>query len=159
MRPELKWQYFCRVSVMPGQLLPPPPPAVPPQFIYLSACPSLSLSLSFLFAVVVGVASCPPAWWIEREDVHDPHHHFLWPCVKNKKACSIVRPHIIDSSVALYLPSLFSFSSCQCVKMLAPASNRHAAKVSNDTRWMSGRGGTGSGARGDGGAGRGDRER
>lgn len=36
----------------------------------------------------------------------------------------------------------FSFSSCQCVKMLAPASNRHAAKVSNDTRWMSGRGGT-----------------
>lgn len=41
------------------------------------------------------------------------------------------------------LPLLpFFFSSCQCVKMLAPASNRHAAKVSNDTRWMSGRGGT-----------------
>lgn len=74
---------------------------------YLRALLSLSLSLSFLFAVVVGVASCPPAWWIQREHVHDPHHHFLWPCVKNKKACSIVRPHIIDSSVALHLPSLF----------------------------------------------------
>lgn len=65
--------------------------------------------------------------------MHDPHHHFLWPGVKNKTSfhCTPSRP----SFWFCFWPT--PWRACQCVKMLVLASNRHAAKVSNDTAMTS----------------------
>lgn len=151
MRPELKWQYFCRLSVLPDNYCTFCPALlcfVSPESIYLFAP---SLSLSYLLAichalqVVVGARPRPAclmnwAWaraWSpssffmamrQKQDIRQPASH-----ISSSAESSSPSP---SPSPSPSHPSFCPFHVLlrgQCVKMLAPASNRHAAKVSNDT--------------------------
>jgi len=147
MRPELKCQYFCRVSVTPINyrslpsflLLYLPIHLLMTCFSLFYLSLSLSRCLSLLFRCFRCRRCCVLPDELSVSTCMIPIIIFYGHASKTRQACNVhPSPILLPQRFLLFATPLDPnrTNDCQCVKMLAPASNRHAAKVSNDTGLM-----------------------